>query len=1516
MKTIFNSRFNFLNAVIALATVAVLSACGGGGGGSDSTPNQNPAPSPSQELRAINGVAVKGKLVNATIAVYQLAADGSKVTPALATTTTDVDGKYGISIPKSITGPVAVVATNGQFIDEATGDSVTLADGESLEAFTFINNETTLSVNVTPLTSLAAAKARQLVKAGIHSFAGNAIPYANSQLASLLGIDDLLTTRIPALSEINAATQSERHYALFLAGFSQLGANDPGRTTMDVVASMVSDFETFGGFSASNTIKVGDFAIATSTFTNNHPEITTGVSAVVLAKLNGQPTATDDQASTDEDVVLTIASATLLANDFDPDNDTLSIVSVASTANTRGAIELQGSNVVFTPATNYSGNASFTYYMTDGNGNEVPATVYVTIHPINDAPIATNDDAGNTPEDTALVIVAADLLANDSDVEGDALSVTAVSATAETHGDVTLSGGQITYTPAANFVGQARFQYTVRDANGASSQALVSVTVTAVNDAPVAVNDQFDATEDQALQVTVAQLLSNDFDVDSGDTISIVAVNATADTRGTVGLSSGNVTFTPTANFFGATSFEYVIVDSNGATATATAFINVVGVPDAPTISGTPAVTVGVGQQYSFTPIASDADSANEVLTFSIQNKPTWATFSTTSGKLSGTPTTANASTTTQNIVISVSDSTNLKASLPAFDLLVIPTVATPSIDPGNGSFTGTVSVTLAVSTANSTIRYTLDGTDPSETSPSYTAPFSVSDDGTTREIRVKAKAYRDGYASSTIATASFILSPSFGGSLSGTMNENTAATNLTVNGTADWAHWGLNSSVDAFNRKAGVQQLISNYSSLLETSPSATLASGDRSYNWTGGTPTASASNVRTGLFTKELNNGFELTVPATSTQRTLRLYVGAFRATGTLSVALSDDSAVDYVASIDNQSDESKKTVTIKFASAVEGSLLHISYKLTQQAQSNGNITLEAATLDGTAITAAPAFVPPPGAYTDMVSVTMTSATPSAQIYYTTDGTEPTAQSTLYTSAIDLAATTTLKARAFKNGLVASPITTGSYVVNPSAGGSMSAYLDVAPPSVDLTAEGVSDWVHFAYDSVTAEVRKSAVPLQVSSYSKIGSGTVSFLPFSDDSAHFGWSDGAPVTSAKDVTSGLFIKGANNGFRFSVPAGSTPRMVKVYLGAFNSKAKVTATLSDASVSPYVVFVDAPNTVKNPVLNISYTASASGESLMIEIIADSVYATNGNVSLHGATLEEKKVVAPFIGPNGSSLYSGEEIILSSKTAGATIYYTTDGSTPTTASQLYSAPFTLAASATVKAIALKDGFINSTVSSKAYTLVVSSCTVAPRIMPLGDSITFGTNGGTGPNVAYRQKLYGDLMSASYNVNFVGGLVDGQTALPPFDTDHEGHGGYRIADISANVTAYLQANPSDVVLLHIGTNDLSGPSGTTTADGVSQILDKVFALNSNTRVVLARIINQRTPKATITEFNSNVAAMAAARIAKGDRVRVVNMEAALTYPTDMFDSLHPTPSGYQKMATTWYGDLASFLPTCVQ
>ena len=297
----------------------------------------------------------------------------------------------------------------------------------------------------------------------------------------------------------------------------------------------------------------------------------TATVTVTVNPVNDPPVAVSDSASTNEDTALVLSASSLLANDTDIDGDTLSVISVQGASH--GTVSLVSGTVRFVPAANFNGTASFTYTVSDGHGGSSTATVSVTVLPVNDPPVA-NADTASTAEDTAVTI---NVTANDTDVENDALTVTAV--TNVQNGTASISANRVVFTPAVDFHGTGSFTYEISDGQGGTASAGVTIVVTTVNDAPVANGDTAGTDEDTPVSIPHSVLLANDTDVEN-DVLTITGVLAPV--NGTVELSGGSVVFRPAANFYGTGSFIYAISDGHGGTASATVQVEVLPVNDAP----------------------------------------------------------------------------------------------------------------------------------------------------------------------------------------------------------------------------------------------------------------------------------------------------------------------------------------------------------------------------------------------------------------------------------------------------------------------------------------------------------------------------------------------------------------------------------------------------------------------------------------------------------------------------------------------------------------------------------------------------------------------------------------------------------------------------------------------------------------------------------------------------------------------------------------------------------------------
>ncbi|NVN50625.1 Ig-like domain-containing protein [Mycolicibacterium hippocampi] len=287
-------------------------------------------------------------------------------------------------------------------------------------------------------------------------------------------------------------------------------------------------------------------------------DVIVNVPVTILAETTTPPVAADDEVTTEEDTEIAIAPVLLLDNDSDAGGDTLSVVAVGTASHGSTSLAADGT-ITYTPAANFHGTDSFTYTISDGTSN-AGATVTVVITNVNDAPVAVDDAAGSIAEDSTDVLTH-EVLANDSDVDGDPVTITTVTDGA--YGTVTFTGSSVSYTLgsdnaevqglAAGDILTDLFTYTITD-GVLPSTGSVMVSIVGTNDAPVVqvITGTPNATSGVILGSTVAT------DVD-GDTLTYSAapietqygtVTIDAETGGFVYTPNNPVPVSPNTGFW------------------------------------------------------------------------------------------------------------------------------------------------------------------------------------------------------------------------------------------------------------------------------------------------------------------------------------------------------------------------------------------------------------------------------------------------------------------------------------------------------------------------------------------------------------------------------------------------------------------------------------------------------------------------------------------------------------------------------------------------------------------------------------------------------------------------------------------------------------------------------------------------------------------------------------------------------------------------------------------------------
>jgi len=368
-----------------------------------------------------------------------------------------------------------------------------------------------------------------------------------------------------------------------------------------------------------------------------------GVTAVADV-VNDVVAATEDQPIAFNPI--TGANETSGADNFEDTGRTLTAVGTPAHGS---AVFAADGTITYTPNANYNGQDSFTYTVTAGGVTET-ATITVNVAPVNDAPVATND-TGSGLEDTPQT---GNVLANDSDIDGDTLSVTqfAVGTTTYAAGTTaTLAGvgtllinadGSYAFTPDANYNGPVPVAtYTVSD--GSTTQtATLTLSVTAVNDAPVAHDDLASTAINTPVVIGV---LANDTDAD-GDTLTVSNPVLSDPTRGTVSVNpDGTLSFTPANNVTGVTTITYTVSDGHGGSDTATVTVSV-GNNTPPTGADHTVVTAeDTGRSFSAADFGfADADAGQTLAAVRIDALPVLGTL------------TLNGSAVTAGQIVSAAD--------------------------------------------------------------------------------------------------------------------------------------------------------------------------------------------------------------------------------------------------------------------------------------------------------------------------------------------------------------------------------------------------------------------------------------------------------------------------------------------------------------------------------------------------------------------------------------------------------------------------------------------------------------------------------------------------------------------------------------------------------------------------------------------------------------------------------------------------------------------------------------------
>jgi len=379
-----------------------------------------------------------------------------------------------------------------------------------------------------------------------------------------------------------------------------------------------------------------------------------------------------------------------------------------------------------------------------------------------------------------------------------------------------------------------------------------------------------------------------------------------------------------------------------------------------------------------------------------------------------------------------------------------------------------------------------------------------------------------------------------------------------------------------------------------------------------------------------------------------------------------------------------------------------------------------------------ATPSFSPAPGSYTSALNVTLSDTTAGAAIYYTTDGSTPTPSSTRYTSAIPVSSTTTIKAVAVATGYTNSAVAAGTYVINP---GSSGINYGAGFSSSGLAVNG------------SAALSGTLLRLTNGGLNQAGSGfyttPINVTNFTTDFSFqisSPQADGMTFTIQNTGTTALGPSGGGLGYGPDAPAGTggIPKSIAVKFDIYGNQGEGTDSngLYLNGASPTTPAIDMTssgvNLLSGDVFNVHMTYDGTTLNMTItDATTGSTFSTSWAVNIPstvgantafvgftggtgGLTATQDVInwtytsalptaATPTFSPAPGAYPNSVAVNLSDTTAGAAIHYTTDGSNPTTSSPTYSAPISVTATTTIKAIAVANGYSNSAVATGLYTI---------------------------------------------------------------------------------------------------------------------------------------------------------------------------------------------------------------------
>lgn len=605
--------------------------------------------------------------------------------------------------------------------------------------------------------------------------------------------------------------------------------------------------------------------------------------------------------------------------------------------------------------------------------------------------------------------------------------------------------------------------------------------------------------------------------------------------------------------------------------------------------------------------------------------------------------------------------------------------VATPTFSPSAGTYFEAQNVTISCATDGATVYYTTNGTTPDTLSTIYSAPISISATTT-----VKAIAMKEGLSNSSVATATYTIETPLT-----TMDEifakATAAGSTATSVTITFNNWVV-TGVAGSNAYLtdGTKGLIiygSGHGFTVGDHLTGTVSCKVQLYQ--GSSELTNLKTSTTGLTVTPGSTAEPVVM--TIDQITSGVYTGAVITINNVSYDETESVLSDGTNTI---KPFNKLYSGMSFTDGENYNVtgLYLQYNATKEIMPRNADDIELVQAPGAQV-ATPTFTPAAGTYTEAQDVTISCATEGATIYYTTDGTTPDTLSSIYYTPVSISETTTIKAIAMKEGLDNSSIATATYIINIP----QSDNFGLVSKASDITTDGT-------YLLVCVSAGTAATSTVSSSALQTAAVTVT-----DNAITTGYNtDGKPYTVTLEATTGGYYIKLNNGkyINNSSSTGISASETASSVWAFNS---------------YEGGMIAQNTSNNN--RFIGGASAAGATYKAYAASNLGGETNPVVMLFRKDLvpSVEAVATPTFSPEAGTYTEAQNVTISCATSGATIYYTTDGTTPDTLSSVYSTPINISETTTVKAIAMKEGLDNSEVASATYTFPTIITIAAARAL---------------------------------------------------------------------------------------------------------------------------------------------------------------------------------------------------------